>query len=70
MARHVLEKYLTAPGRETRNTRATLHLVSDSSAGLVSGLTKAMEGRRVESQRCWFRTKQDFEEQILKNADR
>jgi len=61
-----LEKYLTAPGRETRNTRATLHLVSDSSAGLVSGLTKAMEGRRVESQRCWFHTKRDLEEQILK----
>ena len=53
-----LEKYLEPPGRETRHSRSIIQLISDSSAGLVSGLTKGFTNRQLESNRCWFHTKE------------
>ena len=63
-----LEKYLEPPGRETRHSRSIIQLISDSSAGLVSGLTKGFTNRQLESNRCWFHTKGDWKEQIPKKV--
>ena len=61
-----LEEYISQPGLETRCTRRSVHLVSDSSAGLVSGITSGMHERVVESQRCGFHFKKNIDEQIAK----
>ena len=61
-----LEAYISQPGLETRRTRRSVHLVSDSSVGLVSGFRSGMHERVVESQRCGFHFKKDIDEQIAK----
>jgi len=47
-----LEAYISQPGLGTRRTRRSVHLVSDSSVGLVSGITSGMQERVVGSQGC------------------
>jgi hypothetical protein len=61
-----LEAYISQPGLGTRRTRRSVHLVSDSSAGLVSGITSGMHERVVESQGCGFHFKKDIHDQITK----
>lgn len=58
-----LEKYMDPPGRETRRSRPIMQLISDSTTGLISGLTKGFKPRDVEPLRCWFHTKKDWEDQ-------
>ena len=59
-----LEEYISRPGLETRRFRRSVHLVSDSSAGLVSGITRGMHERDVFSQLCGFHFTKDIIDQI------
>ena len=63
-----LQQYLPLPGRETRHSRPILHLVSDSSAGLISGISQGLDRRDVQSQRCWFHVKKDLDDQIARKV--